>query len=209
VKKGLYAHANKATLGYHMSGKEKSPDPNQIQFLIQDFIQSCELVKHVENERWKITEFYFLIMVGLFTLFSALTKEYGQIIQQFSIALAMLLILSSAIILVMLVKLRIEFVERMENIVRIRKTFDLKPQWDYYALPDFQSGPKYIKFGSVHMMSNFLIIVPTGIVSGTLLGYALGDMCLSILLIVVITLVFSFYMFLLHLLWRPLCARDC
>ncbi|MEM3698074.1 MAG: hypothetical protein QXQ94_11390 [Candidatus Bathyarchaeia archaeon] len=149
------------------SETESVPSKDQIRILIADFIESNEMIRHVENERWKITEFYFAIMIGIFTIISALGRDFSEIAEKIGPVLASLLVISTCIILTMFAKLRIEFIERMENLTRTRSAFKLSKKWNSYVQKPI---PKFGKVNSVHMMCNFLIIVATSIVTGALFG---------------------------------------
>lgn len=183
------------------SKAEEEPSENQIRILIADFIESNEMIRHVENERWKITEFYFAIMIGIFTIISALGKDFSEIVEKIGSALAFLLVISTCIILVMFAKLRIEFVERMENLTRTRNTFKLSKKWNVYVE---KSVPKFGKVRSVHMMCNFLIIVATSIITGALFGQSWKqEITVSIPFIGLVFLGLLIWLVFLYRYWGP------
>lgn len=188
------------------SKTENEPSENQIRILIADFKESNEMIRHAENERWKITEFYFVIMIGIFTIISALGKDFSEIVEKIGPALAFLLVISTCIILVMFAKIRIEFIERMENLTRIRNTFKLSKKWNIYVE---KSVPKFGKVGSVHMMCNFLIIVATSIITGSLFGQSWKqEITASIPFIGLVFLSLIFWLGFLYRHWVPSISKP-
>jgi hypothetical protein len=185
---------------------EEGPDPDQMRLLIADFIESNEMIRHIENERWKITEFYFAIMVALFTIISALGKDFSEVAEQIGPVLAWLLLGSTCIVLAMLAKIRIEFIERMENLTRTRKAFQLSKEWNVYAEA---SRPSFRKVQSVHMMCNFLITVTASIVGGALLGQSWKQgITASLPIIASILGVLLIWLGVLYGLWEPKLVRK-
>jgi len=146
----------------------EKPKPIQDEILLEDFRQSWEQIRHVEDERWTITQFYIGITIGVFSAISVITEIYSKNIsspflpETLNILSYIFLILGS-IVLLMFGRLRLAFIEHMTDLHDIRAFLSISKNTNPYVS---KKVPHLLR-PSLHLFASFLVLFMT-------LGFSYG-----------------------------------
>lgn len=141
--------------------------PKARHILLDDFKQSWEHLRHIEEQRWTIIKIYFALTGGLVTL--GLTLFESNLFPiEILMVICLIAIVWGIMTIQMILKLRLEFCLHMTNINMIRIFFKNINGREISEEHNIFAGSKIIQFfkpTSVHMSVTIPILITTTLIS--------------------------------------------